>query len=182
MTFSGNLRFSAWVLIAGIFFASGCDFVYRVLQKEGAEEKELLGDIIPMESNARVLKVQTLLKLYGYNVGNPDGVLGVNTRVAVQKFQEDNGLKVTRFVDYATWDNLLYFEDIGLVEDDKLNVSVVQKALKNAGFDPGAVDGRSGRKTQEAIRAFQKSSGLSPDGRVGFQTLNELSKFIPTQE
>ena len=43
----------------------------------------------------------------------------------------------------------------------------VQKALAKAGFDPGPVDGRMGRKTKAAIKAFQRAQGLTPDGVVG---------------
>ncbi len=33
-----------------------------------------------------------------------------------------------------------------------------------AGLDPGGVDGRMGRKTVAAVKAFQKARGLVPDG------------------
>src|SRR3989338_6050980 len=92
-------------------FASGCDFVYRILQKEGAEEKDLIGEVNPYESNATVAQVQKLLKLYGYKVGKADGRLGANTRKAIKNFQEENNLKVTRFVDKATWQKLNGFTE-----------------------------------------------------------------------
>ncbi len=163
-----------------LFFCaiSGCDFVYRILQKEGAEEKEILGDIVAMQPNAQVKKVQTFLKLYGYGVGNPDGNLGNNTRIALGKFQEDNGLKVTRFVDYKTWGKLKFHEDIGLIKDGKIDIATVQTALKAAGFDPGKVDGYAGNKTWEALKDFQKSKGLNPDGRIGLKTLKCLAEYL----
>lgn len=156
----------------------GCDFVYRLIQKEGAQEKEILGEIVPMRPNEKVKKVQTLLKLYGYSVGQPDGTLGNNTRVAIGKFQEDNGLKVTRFVDDETWGRLQFHEDIGLIRDDKLDIAVVQTALKRAGFDPGKIDGQAGDKTWGALKVFQKAKGLNPDGQVGLKTMRELAQFL----
>lgn len=46
----------------------------------------------------------------------------------------------------------------------------LQKALSRAGFDPGPVDGRLGKKTRAAIKAFQRRHNLSADGVVGEKT------------
>ena len=46
----------------------------------------------------------------------------------------------------------------------------LQKALKAAGFDPGPADGKIGKKTLDALRGFQASRGLEPDGIVGEKT------------
>ena len=54
----------------------------------------------------------------------------------------------------------------------------IQKALKSAGFYTGAIDGKIGPKTKEAIKAFQKSQGLVVDGRVGPKTWAELGKYL----
>lgn len=50
----------------------------------------------------------------------------------------------------------------------------IQKALKDAGFDPGPVDGIWGRKTVVALRDFQAKKGLEVDGVVGPKTLAAL--------
>ena len=46
----------------------------------------------------------------------------------------------------------------------------VQTALLKAGFDPGPLDGRLGKKTRTAIKEFQKKNGLATDGVVGERT------------
>ena len=46
----------------------------------------------------------------------------------------------------------------------------LQKALVRAGLDPGPADGRLGRKTKAAVRAFQKKQHLKADGVVGEKT------------
>lgn len=46
----------------------------------------------------------------------------------------------------------------------------VQRALVRAGFDPGPVDGRLGRQTKKAIKAFQRKNGLTADGVIGDKT------------
>ena len=43
------------------FVLCGCDAIYRVLDKEGAEEKELIGEVIPFEKNLVVEEIQSLL-------------------------------------------------------------------------------------------------------------------------
>ena len=58
------------------------------------------------------------------------------------------------------------------------SVKEIQKALSNAGYDPGPVDGKMGQKTKDAIVAFQKESGLKADGRVGSKTWNELGRYL----
>lgn len=178
MTFSKKYFFCFTVGLLYFLTFSGCDFVYRILQKEGAEEKEILGETLPMQPNEQVKKVQIFLKIYGYGAGIPDGTLGNNTRVAIGKFQEDNGLKVTRFVDYATWGRLKFHEDIGLIKDGKIDIETLQRALASAGFDPGKIDGYAGKKTWEAIQSFQKAKGLKADGRVGLKTLRELAEYL----
>jgi len=54
----------------------------------------------------------------------------------------------------------------------------VQLALKSAGFYAGPIDGKLGHQTKEAVRAFQRSNGLTPDGKVGTKTSIALAKFL----
>lgn len=157
---------------------AGCDFLYRLLDKKGAEEKAIVGEITPFEKNPVIEEVQTLLYLYGYDTGKADGVLGLRTRNALEKFQRDNGLEPSRVVDKATWEQLNAFKEKGLIADRQLNVRLVQTLLKKAGFDPGNIDGRMGPKTRAAVEKFQKAHQLKVDGKVGYQTLTKLAVFI----
>jgi len=59
-----------------------------------------------------------------------------------------------------------------------MNVRDIQQALADAGYDPGPIDGIRGRKTIEAIKAFQEANGLTPDGIVGPLT---IAKLFPGQ-
>jgi len=54
----------------------------------------------------------------------------------------------------------------------------IQTALQNAGFYSGAIDGKIGPNTKKAIIEFQKSQGLSADGKVGIKTWGALGKFL----
>ncbi len=158
---------------------TGCDAVYRLLYKEGAEEKELLGNLVSAEPNPRVEEIQKTLKLYGYNPGAIDGKLGVHTRNAIEKFQKDQNLVVNRLVDRATWERLNMFSKKGLVFQGEINMRQVQMALSHAGMNLGTIDGRPGAQTQQALKAFQKAHGLKPDGVIGFKTLTKLMEYLP---
>jgi len=54
----------------------------------------------------------------------------------------------------------------------------IQAALKNAGYYQGEVDGKLGRKTRRAIRAFQKANNLHADGKVGKNTWIVLKEYL----
>ncbi|MFH1360639.1 MAG: peptidoglycan-binding domain-containing protein [Candidatus Omnitrophota bacterium] len=159
----------------------GCDFIYGLLQHEGAEEKKILGEIVPFTDNERVYETQELLKVYGFNPGKADGRMGPNTREALEGFQRANHLKVSRFVDKKTWVKLNFLKEADLVLDGEINIKTVQIILKEAGYDPGKMDGKVGQKTKEALLAFQKDNGLKPDGIIGSSTLNKLIEFLPAR-
>lgn len=58
------------------------------------------------------------------------------------------------------------------------NAKLIQQALKNAGYNIGAIDGKMGRQTRDAIRAFQKANNLHADGRVGKKTWVLLKEYL----
>jgi peptidoglycan hydrolase-like protein with peptidoglycan-binding domain len=67
-------------------------------------------------------------------------------------------------------------------ESGKKSVEVstknIQKALRQAGFYNGAIDGELGPRTKEAIKRFQKANGLKADGIVGKKTWQKLSQHL----
>ncbi len=54
----------------------------------------------------------------------------------------------------------------------------IQQALKNAGFYQGAIDGKMGPITREAIKEFQRLHGLTDDGVAGKQTWAKLRPYL----
>lgn len=50
----------------------------------------------------------------------------------------------------------------------------LQERLTKAGFDTGGADGKIGPKTLGAVRAFQRSVGMVPDGYASLEILNRL--------
>lgn len=57
--------------------------------------------------------------------------------------------------------------------DQKL-IKSIQEKLNYLGYNAGLADGISGRKTKQAIREFQKSSGLTVDGKYSKYLLGKL--------
>jgi len=54
----------------------------------------------------------------------------------------------------------------------------IQMALRNAGYYTGKRDGKCGKQTTEAIKAFQKANNLPVDGKVGKKTWSFLRDYL----
>ena len=62
-------------------------------------------------------------------------------------------------------------------------VRQLQLALKELGYDPGAVDGKFGSNTESAVKHFQQDRGISADGIVGpitWRNIDEADQSEPT--
>ena len=174
----------------------GCNIVPKSVQYQREEEK-LVGstDII----NPKIEEVQVILKSEGYEPGNTDGRMGKETRDAIKAFQESIGLKSTGYIDKSTLTQLEDSRRTKEILESKKDYALkakqtkqkdakkaefrpttkeIQTALKNAGFDPGSFDGKMGPRTRQAIKDFQKSKGLVPDGVVGPKTWASLGKYL----
>lgn len=132
-----------------------------------------------------------------------DGIFGERTEATVRLFQEIFGLTPDGIIGEATWYQLvrLYVGVTNLAELESQGqtfyainwqapnnlqtgsrgqkVSQLQYMLSvMAEYVPSiptvAVDGIFGSRTQEAVIAFQRFAGLTPDGVVGPQTWNAL--------
>ena len=58
------------------------------------------------------------------------------------------------------------------------DVMEIQSLLQRLGFDPGPLDGIFGRRTQQAVIAFQRRFGLVPDGIIGLNTYRVMESFL----
>ena len=56
----------------------------------------------------------------------------------------------------------------------------IQTYLSCNGFEPGPLDGVRGNKTTQAIKSFQYTVGLSPDGVVGPATKQAMRGYSAT--
>jgi membrane-bound lytic murein transglycosylase B len=57
----------------------------------------------------------------------------------------------------------------------------LQTDLQKSGFDPGPLDGILGRQGRAALRAWQKSRGLIPDGFATESLLKQIETGLPAQ-
>ncbi|MDD5661961.1 MAG: peptidoglycan-binding domain-containing protein [Candidatus Omnitrophica bacterium] len=85
------------------------------------------------------------------------------------KDQEINGLK-----------DALSFKQVeqARFEEKQPSIRDIQAALTKAGFDPGKIDGRLGKKTRQALKAFQKANNLKVNGKADRKTWALLSEYL----
>ncbi|MDD6033798.1 MAG: peptidoglycan-binding protein [Oscillospiraceae bacterium] len=138
---------------------------------------------------------------------NPvDGVYGEQTGQAVRKFQQIFQLTPDGIVGPSTWNRMLYIynsvrrlaeldsEGMSLSELSLLFPQVLKLGEQGSGvrllqyrlavlgqYIPElpviSVDGIFGPETEEAVKAFQRYAGLSPDGVVGESTWNAILRY-----
>ena len=59
-------------------------------------------------------------------------------------------------------------------------IKKIQQALKDKGHDPGPIDGNMNSRTQEALRAFQKSQNITVTGTLDSSTAAALGVTAPS--
>ena len=58
----------------------------------------------------------------------------------------------------------------------------IQIKLKNLGYNPGPLDGIWGKKTEEAVKAFQRDNGLAATGKIDRRTKAKLDLETPASQ
>ena len=121
-------------------------------------------------SNAK--KVQYLLNACGYNL-IPDGIIGQNSATAIGNFQSSNNLakdymfgNKSKLAAYNKLKNTL----CGIKYTTPNQTKYIQYVLKQKGFYTGNIDGVYWKRTEEAVKRFQRYYKLNVDGIVGSQT------------
>ena len=142
-----------------------------------------------------VVQLQQLLTSHGFSPGAIDGIFGPRTEAAVIAFQGSRGLVQDGIVGVRTWTALGVNcmtppppppppppQNCPTLRQGATGPSVVQlqQLLTARGFNPGAADGIFGPRTEAAVIAFQRSSGLTPDGIVGIRTWTALGVTCTT--
>jgi peptidoglycan hydrolase-like protein with peptidoglycan-binding domain len=137
---------------------------------------------IPIGDQTAVRAVQNRLKQLGYYDGAADGVWGMGTQSAIERFQRDkrlpaNGELTTRTVSAMGLDPGGFREAQTANAAAPLDPAVVrniQQKLRKAGFYSGAVDGVWGDRSRQAVERFQRSRGLDPSGELTPTTIAAL--------
>jgi peptidoglycan hydrolase-like protein with peptidoglycan-binding domain len=118
-----------------------------------------------------VRTAQRRLKARWYDPGPVDGQFGAKTQKAVKYYQLDRDLEADGVIGPNTWARL----DPPTVKSGSTGdaVRLLQQLLKRYDYDPwdpGAVDGKFGAKTEKAVKNFQRELNLEDDGIVGPET------------
>ena len=93
------------------------------------------------------------------------------TTVAIPAEYDTVSRQVLRSTATAEWREVLCDNNASAA-----TLSALQQALRNAGFDPGRIDGQVDPKTMSSVRAFQVARGLPVDGDryINMETVKSL--------
>ncbi|CRK56504.1 N-acetylmuramoyl-L-alanine amidase [Alloactinosynnema sp. L-07] len=127
-------------------------------------------------NRTEVAALQYLLKDDGRDAGTVDGDFGSGTEAAVKAFQSAHGLTADGEVGRRTWTALLSAGWQPKLRPGATGQEVrrLQRALTAALGRTVGVDGEYGPNTEQAVREYQTSRGLSADGNAGLQTWTAL--------
>jgi len=117
-------------------------------------------------SAVEVRQVQTLLKTVGFNPGRIDGAFGPKTKIALVRLRYSctglsdllQGVALERMapsIESSGGDR----NHAAKATQRKEEIRIIQVRLKDAGFDPGTVDGVSGPDTRAAVARFSSGCG-----------------------
>jgi len=111
--------------------------------------------------------------------GLKNQVAGLESQLQ-NKDQEISSLKEE--LDRATQEKNNISQNKGIFEaKSRPSNKQVQLALRNAGYNPGKIDGHIGKQTREAIKAFQKANNIPVNGKVNKQTWEALKGSLATK-
>jgi len=143
-------------------------------------------------SGSDVKELQTQLVKVGYlKQQYATGYYGQITEAAVKSFQKANGITADGIAGTQTYAKLFTSSSTSTAKldtsktyklDDQSNgVKLLQQMLISKGYLASGKDtGYFGSLTQDAVKKFQKSKGLTADGVAGPQTLLKLSTSTST--
>ncbi len=138
-------------------------------------------------SGKRVTTLQNRLIQLGWLGGKATGTFDEGTEAAVKAFQKktpglyDDGVAGPDTLRALYAANAARSSSVAASSGETLElgsegdaVRALQKRLKELGYLSGSVDGSFGVATEAAVIAFQRTNGLTADGKAGTATLNRL--------
>lgn len=113
--------------------------------------------------------IQRELAVNGFDPGGIDGRFGPKTSEAIRTYQRAAKLPVTGCPSQELLDHVSFHlpKVYSRVRPATSTPEIeVQEGLTMRGFYVGAVDGRIGARTRDAIRQYQREANLPVDGQV----------------
>ncbi|MFH1345513.1 MAG: peptidoglycan-binding protein [Pseudomonadota bacterium] len=95
--------------------------------------------------------------------------------VGVAKDRDEAIRLLRRSLDTGDQQSLAVLQQMGASTFDPKEI---QQLLSDLGFDPGAIDGRPGHQTKQAIREFQNKRGLSVNGEASLSLVGQLREAV----
>ncbi|MCT4357880.1 peptidoglycan-binding protein [Streptomyces sp. Je 1-79] len=138
----------------------------------------------PVLFRTHMQTLQRALRRAGFDpgtIGNDDSklVAGSKAATAARAFQAANGLAASGVVGPETWEALPDEDMQGLptLSEGSVGgaVAMLQRILRDSGFDPGPINGTFGPTTATAVKGFQNLMQIEVDGIVGGQTWTTLN-------
>lgn len=139
----------------------------------------------PGDHSREVANVQKHLKAAGFDPKHVSGAFDERTAGALKAFQRRSQLPPTGVVDAKTWRalrNARMEATSGTSPAQRRGersgaVKASEQLLKKLGFNPGKVDGLFDRRTENAVRAFERREHLKVDGAIGANQLEKMKKL-----
>jgi len=147
-----------------------------------------LTPVIAVAADNTTYQAQVALNKEGFAAGTPDGVMGRQTRKAIQSFQYANGMEATGQLTDGVLDKLGVARADGATNgtvtpaapaasDAKSAATVIYQAqleLNKQGFAAGTPDGVMGGQTRKAVQSFQYANKMEPTGQLTDDVLDKL--------
>jgi len=130
--------------------------------------------LINAAENGNIAKVNTLLAK-GVDVNAKNSIGFTALRYASQNgHSEVVKALLAKGADVNAKNIMVGLPIIGMATTFDLIIYQAQKRLQELGYNPGSVDGISGKKTETAIKEFQRDNGLTINGQLDKETIKEL--------
>ncbi len=152
---------------------------------------------VTISYDARVEDVQRELSATGHFLGLVDGVMGKQTRLAIRKYQSDNGLAVTGEDSKELLNHIRYTRKVLAASEftgsisapagaepaprateakpqGLAQISSAQKSLRQLGYEITSMSGELDEDTRSAVLKFQMDLGLAMDGQISRDVLAAL--------
>jgi peptidoglycan hydrolase-like protein with peptidoglycan-binding domain len=138
---------------------------------------------ITIRYDAKIEEAQRQLLATGHYTGLVDGIIGQRTRIAIETYQREQGLKATGEVTEALLEHMRYLRKVAQASEItgstskvvtsaiEVKIARLQKSLSVLGYDPGVINGELSPATRAAIRAFEAANDLPQTGLFSDDTL-----------